>query len=107
RASIGARYALGADGAWSSLRKLVGAGEPGYRGDWHAFRQYVTDVGPEARRDLHVVFEPDILPGYFWSFPVGDGSANIGFGIRRGAGETVRSMKQTWPDLLARPHLRE
>jgi geranylgeranyl reductase family protein len=103
---IAARYAIGADGAWSPLRKLMGAAVPGYRGDWHAFRQYVTGVGPAARDRLHVLFEPDILPGYFWSFPVGDGGANIGFGIRRQPGVPVGAMKDTWPALLARPHIR-
>jgi geranylgeranyl reductase family protein len=106
-ARIDARYAVGADGAWSLLRKLLGAGRPGYRGDWHAFRQYVTGVGPAARDDLHVVFEPDLLPGYFWSFPVGDGGANIGFGIHRDQGIRVAAMKDIWPALLARPHVRE
>ena len=41
-------YAIGADGAWSPLRKALGANEPGYLGDWHAFRQYFSGVGPEA-----------------------------------------------------------
>jgi menaquinone-9 beta-reductase len=103
---IEARYAIGADGAWSPLRKLLGVAVPGYRGEWHAFRQYVTGLGTDARDDLHVMFEPDILPGYFWSFPVGDGDANIGFGIRRTGGPSVRAMKDRWPDLLRRPHIR-
>ena len=44
-------------------------------------------------------FEPDLLPGYFWSFPVGDGDANIGFGIVRGGRVTPHDMKRA----LARP----
>jgi geranylgeranyl reductase family protein len=106
-ARIGARYAIGADGVWSPLRKHLGAAEPGYRGEWHAFRQYVTGVSEAAARDLFVLFETDILPGYFWSFPVGGGAANIGFGIRREAGRAVGGMKDIWPDLLARPHIRD
>ena len=51
------------------LRKAVGATTPGYLGEWHAFRQYFTDVAPEARQ-LWVWFEPDLLPGYAWSFPL-------------------------------------
>jgi geranylgeranyl reductase family protein len=106
-ARVEARYAVGADGVWSPLRKHLGAAEPGYRGEWHAFRQYVSGVTGPAARDLFVIFEGDILPGYFWSFPVGGGVANIGFGIRRVAGEAVGHMKEIWPDLLARPHIRE
>ena len=82
------------------------ARHPGYRGEWHTFRQYVRNVAPAAARDLWVLFEPDLLPGYFWSFPVGDGDANVGFGIVRGGSIVTRDMKQLWPDLLARPHIR-
>jgi flavin-dependent dehydrogenase len=53
-----------------------------------------------------VLFEPDILPGYFWSFPVGDGEANIGFGIPRVPGRSVQAMKEMWFELLARPRVR-
>jgi len=102
---VQAAYAIGADGAWSPLRHALGAHEPGYLGDWHAFRQYFTGVGPAAS-DLWVWFEPDLLPGYAWSFPLPDGGANVGFGIQRGAGIAVRDMKHLWPALLARPHLR-
>jgi geranylgeranyl reductase family protein len=102
-----ARYAIGADGMWSPLRKALAAGdEPGYLGEWHAFRQYFTDVGPRAR-DLWVWFEADLLPGYAWSFPLPDGRANVGFGIQRRPGQPTHSMKEQWPELLARPALRD
>lgn len=103
---IQARYAVGADGMWSPLRRMLGAAAPDYRGEWHAFRQYFRNVGPAAQHDLYVSFEPDFLPGYFWSFPVGDGDANVGFGIRRGANWRVGAMADLWPELLARPHIR-
>jgi geranylgeranyl reductase family protein len=104
--TVRARYAVGADGTWSPLRHALGANLAGYLGDWHAFRQYFVDVGPAAS-DLWVWFEPDLLPGYAWSFPLPDGRANVGFGIQRDAGIAVRDMKHLWPDLLARPHLRQ
>lgn len=98
-----ARFALGADGMWSPLRKALGVAVPGYRGEWHAFRQYVGNVTGPAARELHVVFDRRILPGYFWAFPLADGRANIGFGIRRGGSVPVPAMKQLWPTLLADP----
>ena len=67
---VRARFAVGADGMWSPTRKLLGAGVEGYRGEWHAFRQYVGGVSGRAAIDLVVFFEPDFLPGYFWSFPL-------------------------------------
>ncbi len=100
-----ARYVIAADGMWSPIRKMVGAATPGYLGEWHAFRQYFKDVGPNAATNLHVWFEPDLLPGYAWSFPLADGRANVGFGILRGGPVAVRDMKTVWPDLLARPHI--
>ena len=103
--TIEAGYAIGADGMWSPLRRALGAHQEGYLGDWHAFRQYFTGVGPAAAA-LWVWFDADLLPGYAWSFPVGGGRANVGFGIQRGSGTSVRDMKHLWPEILARPHVR-
>jgi flavin-dependent dehydrogenase len=104
--AVAAPYAVGADGMWSPLRKALGADSPGYLGEWHAFRQYFTGVGPKAK-DLWVWFEPDLLPGYAWSFPLPDGRANVGFGIQRSSGIPVRHMKELWPELLEREHVRD
>ena len=104
--ALRASMAIGADGMWSPLRKLLGSGEPGYLGEWHAFRQYFAHVGPAASTQLWVWFETDLLPGYAWSFPLGGGRANVGFGIPRGGAISTQAMKQLWPDLLARPHIR-
>ena len=112
---VHARYAIGADGMWSPLRKALGAtnGESGYLGEWHAFRQYFVDVAPRAATDLFVWFEPDLLPGYAWSFPLPGNRANVGFGVQRsdlgreGKLANVQAMRDAWPALLARPHIRE
>ena len=111
--TVQARYVVAADGMWSPMRKHLGVGTDGYLGEWHAFRQYLTGVGPRAASDLFVWFEPDLLPGYMWSFPLPDGGANVGFGIQRsdlgreGKVGKVQDMKALWPELLARPHIRE
>jgi flavin-dependent dehydrogenase len=105
---LSARYAVGADGMWSALRKFVlgpGSDGPGYLGEWHAFRQYFTSVGPSASSELWVWFEPDLLPGYAWSFPLPGGRANVGYGIQRTSGAPTKTMKAQWPELLARPHI--
>jgi len=80
---------------------------PDYRGDLHAFRQYFRGVSPAASQELFVWFEADLLPGYAWSFPLTGGRANVGFAVHRGAKVPVGAMKQLWPDLLQRPHIRE
>ncbi len=103
---ITARHVIAADGMWSTVRKALDLGLPDYRGDWHAFRQYFKNVNPEATSGLYVWFEPDITPGYLWSFPLGDGTANVGFGIQRDRGTAIQDMKALWPDLLDRPSIK-
>ncbi|HEY7072976.1 MAG TPA: geranylgeranyl reductase family protein [Acidimicrobiales bacterium] len=103
---VEAPYAVAADGMWSPVRKHLGLATPGYRGEWHAFRQYFTNVGPRAA-DLVVWFEPDLLPGYAWSFPLPGGRANVGFGIQRGGKVArIQDMAGIWRELLDRPHIR-
>lgn len=104
---VTARWAVGADGMWSPLRKALGCDPPGYRGEWHAFRQYFGNVGPEAAEEMFVWFEADLLPAYAWSFPLPGGRANVGFGIRRNGRLRVGDMGRIWSDLLTRPHLRK
>ncbi|MEA3055769.1 MAG: menaquinone-9 beta-reductase, partial [Actinomycetota bacterium] len=105
--AVQARYAIAADGMWSPLRKAVGAVEPGYLGEWHAFRQYFSGVTGRGARELAVWFEADLLPGYAWSFPLPDGRANVGFGIQRGGKVATQEMKELWPELLAREFVRD
>ncbi len=105
--TIEARYAVAADGMWSPTRKALGLAVPGYRGEWHAFRAYFRDVSERAHRELVIWFEADLLPGYAWSFPEGDGTANFGFGIQRGGKAAVGDMAGLWSDLLQRPAIRD
>ena len=101
------RYVVAADGMWSPVRKQLGVAVAGYRGEWHAFRQYFTDVAPAAAHRFFVWFEPDLLPGYAWSFPLPGNRANVGFGIQRNGGrvERVQDMARLWPALLERRHI--
>jgi len=104
---ITARYVIAADGMWSPIRSQLGLTPAGYRGEWHAFRQYVSGVEGTAAERLHVWFDADLLPGYAWSFPLPGGRANLGFGIRRDAGLSTGEMGRLWRDLIARPHIVE
>jgi geranylgeranyl reductase family protein len=105
---VSARWLVAADGMWSPVRKYLGLASPGYRGEWHAFRQYFRHAGERAARELFVWFEPDLLPGYVWSFPLPDRGANVGFGIHRGGKvKRIQDMAVIWRTLLERPHIRQ
>ena len=103
--SVRATTVVAADGMWSPIRRFLGLSTDDDRGQWHAFRQYVSDVGPAAA-DLHVWFEPDLLPGYAWSFPLPDGRVNLGFGILRWGPVAVADTGQIWDGLMDRPSIR-
>jgi menaquinone-9 beta-reductase len=109
--TITAPFAVAADGMWSPMRKALAGPVTGgptdpYLGEWHAYRQYFSNVHTAASRDLWVWFEPDLLPGYAWCFPLPDGTVNVGFGIERTADVATKTMKATWASLLDRPHIR-
>jgi len=87
--SGGARLRAGAvvaaDGAWSAVRKALpeAAGARAAPLHWHAYRAYYSSLSEEAERRLLVAFEDALLPGYAWSFPLGDGTANVGVCLPR------------------------
>jgi menaquinone-9 beta-reductase len=99
-----ARYAIACDGAWSPVRKALGLADAGYLGDWQAGRQYFDRVGPRARQ-LWVWFEADMVPGYAWSFPLADGTANVGYGVIRRPGQPTGELKGQLIDFLGRPQI--
>lgn len=96
---------IAADGAWSPTRRLLGLTEPGYLGEWYAARQYVHGVTGVAATRLCVWFEPDLLPGYAWSFPLPGGRANIGFGVPRSTERHGKQLKALWDTMFQRPHI--
>ncbi len=103
--TIHAPWVVAADGMWSPLRKAMGVATNGYLGEWHAFRQYASNVTGPAKDRLIVWFDEDLLPGYAWSFPLPGNRVNIGFGILRDGERRVQDMKELWNDLLRRDHV--
>ncbi len=76
--TVAARVLIGADGAYSLVRRELG--QPA-NPDGHlaiAIRGYAPAVGP---LEQHIVTSSSAQwPAYAWSFPIGDGRANIGYG---------------------------
>ncbi len=100
-----ADFLIAADGMWSPIRKSLDAGLPSYLGEWHAFRQYFSNVSGPASEKILVWFDTDLLPGYAWSFPLPGNRVNFGFGILRSKERSVQYMKKTWTDLPTRAHI--
>ncbi len=74
-----ARVVVGADGANGVTRALAGAAPPLAGTVAVAIRGYAP-VRPDLAAEQAIVFAPVGWPAYAWSFPVGDGRANVGYG---------------------------
>ncbi len=76
-----ARVVIGADGAASVLRRAAGLGAQRRGTVAVALRGYAP-VQPGGERAQVISFLPGARhwPAYAWSFPIGDGRANVGYG---------------------------
>jgi flavin-dependent dehydrogenase len=81
-----ARVVVGADGAYSTVRRAIGLREGQRRAV--AIRGYAP-VPAERRGAQVIVFADRRQPAYAWSFDRGDGLANVGYGELRSAGDSV------------------
>jgi geranylgeranyl reductase family protein len=88
-----ARAVVGADGAGSVVRRLLGHGPNPDRHLALAIRGYALYDGPAEQR---IVTSARRWPAYAWAFPIGDGRANVGYG------EVLRGQPLTRAHLLDR-----
>ena len=80
RKEIRAKLVIGADGAFSVVARETGCHDLDPKHTITAVRAYYTGVKDVTDKiELHFVNE--ILPGYFWIFPVGGGRCNVGVGM--------------------------
>jgi menaquinone-9 beta-reductase len=77
--SIRARAVIGADGAESTVRRLLGLrpNRPGHLAV--AIRGYAP-VPSDCAGEQVITMTGERWPAYAWSFPIGDGRANVGYG---------------------------
>jgi geranylgeranyl reductase family protein len=77
--SIRARVVVAADGANSTVRRLAGIAATPTGHTAIAVRGY-ADVPADDDAQL-IAMQKEGWPAYAWSFPIGDGTANVGFGL--------------------------
>lgn len=81
--TIQAKIVVACDGAYSGFSKSVAglSTEPAHNCfGLRAYYEGVQELDNENFIELH--FIKDMLPGYFWIFPLPNGQANVGAGIR-------------------------
>lgn len=81
-----ARLVVGADGAYSAVRKDLAGQDHAATGTSKKFvgvamRAYAECRGFEDGPSMLFEFSPDLLPSYGWIFPIGGGTVNIGVGL--------------------------
>ncbi len=77
-----AKFVIGADGANSIVNRQLAKNEIDKNHHCAGLRQYFENVSgfhPQNHIELH--FYKDLLPGYFWIFPLADNKANVGLGM--------------------------
>jgi geranylgeranyl reductase family protein len=73
---------LGADGAQSLVKRSLHGEKPDkdhYCAGLRMYYEGVTGFSEDNAIELH--FYKELLPGYFWVFPLADGKANVGIGM--------------------------
>lgn len=80
---IQAKIVIGAEGEKPIVTKHLGL--PHYRAKQHligALRVYYKNVkGFNEGNHLEFFFDKELLPGYFWAFPLSENEANVGLGM--------------------------
>ena len=98
--AVAARVVIGADGANSTIRRLVGGPVTPPAATAVAVRGYApAALDPDA---LVIEFARGPYPAYAWSFPLPGGGANVGYGVfdKRGSGsraELVAALRAVLP----------
>jgi geranylgeranyl reductase family protein len=72
---------IGCDGAHSIINRKITGTRPDPDHHCAAVRAYYRNVSgiPDGTFEIHLI--KDVLPGYFWIFPVKNNEANVGLGL--------------------------
>ncbi len=93
---IRSKVVIGADGVTSSIARALRPDKPEDNHRAVALRAYVEDI-EEIPHLVEFYLYNEILPGYAWIFPLAEGRANIGLGMRL---DRFRQTKKSLDELL-------
>jgi geranylgeranyl reductase family protein len=78
-----AKVVIACDGAYSSFAKDMAGIRTEAAHNCFGLRAYYKGVkGLDTQNFIELHFLKEVLPGYFWIFPLPDGYANVGIGMR-------------------------
>jgi len=108
--TINTSIVIAADGDRSIFRKRLMGTAIERKNMVAAIRTYYKGVKKEGDNNHYEVFAyPEVLPGYFWIFPMADGTFNVGLGV---TSDVIQEKKLNLRKLMAEliekyPYLRE
>lgn len=105
---VESKMILGADGAYSIVEKSLTENKidkDHYAAGVRCYYKNVTGFKEDGSIELH--FYKELLPGYFWVFPLPDNQANVGLGILSSKVDK-RNLKKLLPEIIEEiPELKE
>lgn len=107
---ISAPLIVGADGAHSVVNRKLGNIKVEKDHYCAGIRQYYEGVsGFNKDQHIELHFYKELLPGYFWIFPLPNGQANVGLGMLSSAVSKKKiNLKLALKELIeSKPHLKE
>jgi len=107
--TIHAPLVIGADGAYSVVVRDLGMDQLNPKHYCGAIRAYYENIGGfQKNNSLEIHFVDEVIPGYFWIFPLPDGRANVGVGM---LSETIKKrgvkLKALLDDVVQAPLFKE
>lgn len=97
-----AKIVIACDGAYSSFTKNIAGIKTESEHNCFGLRAYYKNVkGLDAENFIELHFLKEFLPGYFWIFPLPNGYANVGVGMRADKmSEKKISLKKSFESIL-------
>jgi geranylgeranyl reductase family protein len=108
--TIEAKIVIASDGAYSSFTKNVAGLKTEPEHNCFGLRAYYQNVrGLDKENFIELHFLKEFLPGYFWIFPLPNGGANVGVGMRADKMSAKKiNLKKSFESILANnPVLKE